>query len=124
MGNKKYRNKEKRANKEIVLNSQNTQEKRNLRSIIFLPINMFRIFVVITVVILSSLVLFGNFTELQSFKLNLVNQFLLCLLLLVNGIQGIKSANKRKRSIAYISLLLALFLLGLIAMTFLNTKIS
>ena len=118
MGSKKKRNKE---HKENALSRQNTHEKRNTRSIIFLPINIFRILVVIAVVILSLLVLFGNFTELQSFQLNLANQILLSLLLLVNGIKGLKSSDKQKRGMAYTSLLLALFLLGFTVITLFNS---
>lgn len=118
MSKKSKRNKE---NRNKVPNTQNPQAIRKTRNIIFLPINMFRIFVVVAVIILSSLVLFGNYTELRSFQLNLANQILLSLLLLVNGITGLKSSDKQKRGMAYTSLLLALFLLGFTVITLLNS---
>ncbi len=118
MSKKSKRNKE---NKDKVPNTQNTQTITKARNVMLLPINIFRVFVVVAVIILSSFVLFGNFTELQSFRLNLVNQILLSLLLLVNGIIGIKSNDKQKRGMAYTSLLLGLFLIGFTVITLLNS---
>jgi len=118
MSKKSKRNKE---NRDKVPNTQNTQAIRKTRNIMFSPINMFRIFVVVAVIILSSFVLFGNFTALQSFQLNLANQILLSLLLLVNGITGLKSSDKQKRGMAYTSLILAVFLLSFTVITLLNS---
>jgi len=113
--------KKRQRNKDKLPNTQNTQTIRRARNIMFLPINMFRVFVVVAVIILSSLVLFGNFTELQSFQMNLVNQILLSLLLIGNGTIGLKSGNKQKRGMAYTSLLLGLFLIGFTVITLLNS---
>lgn len=119
------RNKVDRVNKVDGVNKVNEVNTRSIRSArirntIFLPINMLRLFIVVAVVILSSLVLFGNFTELQKLQFNLANQMLLSLLLTVNGIQGLKNSNKQKRFIAYTSLMVALFILGLTINTLLK----
>jgi len=87
---------------------------------IFSPINMFKLLIVVAVVILSTLILFGNSTGLQKIQLNLANQMLLSILLAVNGIQGLKDSDKRKRGMAYTSLLAALFILGLTIITLLK----
>ena len=121
MSKKSKRNKENRDKVPNTQNTQKTQAIRKTRNIMFLPINMFRIFVVVAVIILSSFVLFGNFTALQSFQLNLANQILLSLLLLVNGITGLKSSDKQKRGMAYTSLILAVFLLSFTVITLLNS---
>ncbi|KUO76716.1 MAG: hypothetical protein APF81_11640 [Desulfosporosinus sp. BRH_c37] len=86
----------------------------------FSPINMFRLLIVVAVVILSALVLFGNSTGLQKIQLNLANQMLLSILLTVNGIIGLRDSNKQKRAMAYTSLLVALFILGLTILTFIQ----
>ncbi len=119
-------------NKENVTNNQFVKSKENendsrinqarskTRNKIFLPINLFRIFVALAVMSLSLLVLFGDFTGLQSMQLNLVNQVLLSLLLLVNGITALKDRNKPKKGTAYASLLAGIFILGLSVVTFLK----
>jgi hypothetical protein len=91
-----------------------------MKNKIFSPINMVRLLIVVAVVFLSSLVLFGNSTGLQKIQLNLANQMLLSILLTVNGIQGLKDSNKQKRVMAYTSLLVALFILGLTIITLLK----
>ncbi|TGE33487.1 hypothetical protein [Desulfosporosinus sp. Sb-LF] len=93
---------------------------KNTRNKIFKPINMFKLVIVVAVVILSSFVLFGSTTGLQKIQLNLANQMLLSILLTANGIQGLKNSHKQKRVMAYSSLVVAVFILGLTIITLLQ----
>jgi hypothetical protein len=88
---------------------------------IFSPINIFRFFLTSLVVGISS---FNLFLLSKSFKvtittnrLNLVTQLLLIVLLIVNGIKGLKEENKVKRNSAYLSFVAAIVVLVLDTLT-------